>query len=107
MKSAPTLGALFFSFACYGADIVSTTGAPLMSLWVPVSVSTTLRKNTIAALGSTANVPDAILVCADVSRENPVRGSSDHRTFAFGAEEGLEPMESTHAWVALTFSETP
>jgi hypothetical protein len=26
---------------------------------------------------------------------------------AFGAEEGLEPMESTHAWVALTFSETP
>jgi hypothetical protein len=58
-------------------------------------------------LGSTANVPDAILVWADVRRENPVPGSSDHRTFAFGAEDGVEPMESTHAWVALTFSETP
>jgi hypothetical protein len=78
-----------------------------MSLWFPLSVSTTFRKNTIAGLGSTANVPDAILVCADVSRENPLPGSSDHRTFAFDAEDGLEPMDSTHAWVALTFSERP
>ena len=65
------------------------------------------RKNRVAALGSTASVPDAILTCEEVSFENPVPGSSDHRTFWFCCEEGLEPIESTHAWVALTFRDKP
>jgi hypothetical protein len=108
MKNAPTIvGAFFFNVACYGAEMVSTTGAPLTSRWFPEAVSTTLRKNTIADPGSTANLPDAILVCAEVSFENPVPGSSDQRTFAFGADDGLAPIDSTHACVALTFSDTP
>jgi hypothetical protein len=65
------------------------------------------RKNKVAALGSTASVPDAILTWEEESFENPVPGSSDHRTFWFGCEEGLEPIESTHACVALTFSDKP
>jgi hypothetical protein len=66
-----------------------------------------LRKKTLAALWSPPMVPEAILTCDDVSFENPVPGSSDQRTVALGAEEGLEPMESTHACVALTFSDRP
>jgi hypothetical protein len=72
-----------------------------------VAVSTTFRKNTLAAPGSAASVPDAILVCDEASFENPESGSSDHRTFAFGADDGLDPIEITHACVALTFSERP
>jgi hypothetical protein len=64
------------------------------------------RKNTVAALESPACVPDA-MTRDEGSFENPVPGSSDHRTFAFSSEEGLEPMESTHARVALTFSDKP
>lgn len=64
-------------------------------------------KNTVAALESPACVPDATLTCDEVSFENPVPDSSDQRTFVFGSEEGLEPMERTHAWVALTFSDRP
>jgi hypothetical protein len=67
----------------------------------------TFRKNRVAALGSTASAPDAILTCEAVSFENPAPGSSDHRTFALCCEEGLDPMESTHACVALTFSDNP
>jgi hypothetical protein len=63
--------------------------------------------NNVAAVGSTARVPDAILTCEDVSFENPAPDSSDHRTFELCCAEGLEPMESTHAWVALTFSDKP
>ncbi len=66
-----------------------------------------LRKKTLAALWSPPMVPEAILTCDEVSFENPVPGSSDQRTVALGAEEGLEPMESTHACVALTFSDRP
>ena len=61
----------------------------------------TFRKNRVALLGSTASVPDPILTCEEVSFENPVPRSSDHRTFAICCEEGLEPIESTHAYLAL------
>ena len=63
------------------------------------------RKNTFAALASPVCVPDA-MTCDDVSFENPVPGSSDHRTFAFSSE-GLELIESTHARDALTFRDKP
>jgi hypothetical protein len=67
----------------------------------------TFLKNRVVARGSTATVPDAMRTCDDVSFENPAPASSDHRTFAFCCEEGLEPMVSTHACVALTFSDKP
>jgi hypothetical protein len=86
---------------------VSTTGAPLWSRWFDEDESMTFRKNTVAALESPACVPDARLTCDEVSFENPVPDSSDQRTFVFASEEGLEPMERTHAWVALTFSDRP
>jgi hypothetical protein len=66
----------------------------------------TFRKNTVAALGSPATAPDAILTFDEVSLENPVPDSSDQRT-APSSEEGFEPIESTHARVALTFSDRP
>jgi len=68
-------------------------------------VSSALRKNTIAALGSAARAPDAILTCDAVSFENPAPGSSDHSTFEFKTEDGFEPIESTHACEPLTFRE--
>ena len=86
---------------------MTTTGGPLRSRWSVETVSMTFRKNTVAALGSPASEPDAILICDEVSFENPVPASSDQRTIAFGCEEGFEPMESTHACVALTFSDRP
>ena len=67
----------------------------------------TFLKNTVAALESPACVPDARLTWDEVSFENPVPDSSDQRTFVFGSEAGLEPMERTHGWVALTFSDRP
>jgi len=66
----------------------------------------TFRKNTVAAPASTASAPDAILTFDEVSLENPVPDSSDQRT-ALSSEEGLEPIESTHVRVALTFSDRP
>jgi hypothetical protein len=66
----------------------------------------TLRKNTVAALGSPATAPEAILTFDEVSLENPVPGSSDQRT-APSSDEELEPIESTHVLVALTFSDRP
>src|SRR4030081_291936 len=66
----------------------------------------TFRKNTVAALGSPATAPEAILTLDEVSLENPVPGSSDQRT-APSSEEELEPIESTHVPVALTFSDRP
>jgi hypothetical protein len=63
------------------------------------------RKNTFAELASAACVPDA-MTCDDVSFENPVPGSSDHRTFAFRSE-GLELIESTQAREALTLKDKP
>ena len=65
------------------------------------------RKNTVAALDSPAIEPDAILTCDDVNVENPALGSSDQRTGVFRAVEELEAIESTHARVALTFTERP
>lgn len=66
----------------------------------------TSRKNTVAALESPASAPDAILTFDEVNFENPVPGSRDQRT-GLSSEEGLEPIESTHARVALTFSDRP
>lgn len=66
----------------------------------------TFRKNTFAPLESPASEPDAILTFEELSFEKPVPGSSDQRT-ALSAEEGLEPMESTHACVPLTFNDSP
>ena len=65
------------------------------------------RKNTVAALDSPAIEPDAILTCDEVNLENPALGSSDQRTGALCVVEELEPIESTHACVALTFRERP
>jgi hypothetical protein len=69
------------------------------------AASITFRKNTVAALGSPRE-PDAILMVDEVSFEKPVPGSSDQRTSLRG-DEGFEPMESTHACDALTFSDSP
>jgi hypothetical protein len=66
----------------------------------------TFRKNTVAALGSPATAPEAILTFDEVSLENPAPGSSDQRT-APSSEDELEPIESTHVLVALTFSDRP
>jgi hypothetical protein len=66
----------------------------------------TFRKNTFAGPESPDNEPDAILTFEEVSFENPEPGSSDQRT-GLSAEEGLEPIESTHACVPLTFSDSP
>jgi hypothetical protein len=63
------------------------------------------RKNTFAELASPTCVPEAT-TCDDVSFENPVSGSSDHRTFAF-CSEGLELIESTQARDARTFRDKP
>lgn len=106
-KGRPKWGAFFLASRCYGAAIVSSTGGPLSARWFAEAVSIAFLKNRVAAPGSTASVPDAILTCEEESFENPVPGSSDHRTFAFCCEEGLEPMVSTHACVALTFSDKP
>jgi hypothetical protein len=70
-------------------------------------VFVTFLKNTVAVLGLAAIAPEAILTWDEESFENPATGSSDHRTFAVFREEGFEPMESTHACVALTFSDKP
>jgi hypothetical protein len=52
-------------------------------------------------------VPDAILTFEEVSLANPLPDSSDQRTDEFRSEDGFDPIESTHACVALTFNERP
>ena len=65
------------------------------------------RKNTVAAMDSPAIEPDAILTCDEVKFENPALGWSDQRAGVFPVAEELEAIDSTHARVALTFSERP
>jgi hypothetical protein len=71
----------------------------------PASIA--LRKNTVDVPGFAAREPDATLTCEDVSFENPAPDWSDHRTFEFGSDDEFEPIDSTHACVAFTFSERP
>jgi hypothetical protein len=101
------LGAFFFTEIFYGADIVSTTGGA-SSRPCPEDARALCRKNTVAAVGSVEIAPDARPTCAVVNVENPEPESSDQRMGELRvAGEALDPIESTHAAVALTLSERP
>ena len=90
-----------------GAEIVSTTGEASFRSCVE-EARALFRKNTVAAVGSVEIAPDARLTCAVVNVENPEPESSDQRMGELRvAREALDPIESTHASVALTLSERP
>jgi hypothetical protein len=87
--------------------MVSISGTGLPSPSVAEAVEAVLRKKTVAALASVEIAPDAILTFVEVNFENPELASSDQRTCEARAEEAPDPIESTHACVALTLSERP
>jgi len=87
--------------------MVSNTGTVFPSSSVAEAAGAVLRKNTVAALTSVEIAPDAILTFVAVNVENPELASCDQRTCEVRAEETPDPIESTHACVALTLSERP
>jgi hypothetical protein len=87
--------------------MVSITGSAFLSCSVAEVAAAALRKNTVAALASVEVEPDAILTFVEFNVENPALASLDQRTCEAPTDETPDPIDSTHACVALTLSESP